>query len=230
MTSQTPLNFEYNRELLNMIPADCNYVVEVGCGSGVLARAYKDKNKNRSYWHGIDIDPYYTEVAHNFCDTVTCIDLDLVDTSFYENLADADCWVFGDSLEHLKDPWLALAEIYSVMPAGGYIAACVPNSQHWSVWLQMALGEFNYQDSGLMDRTHLRWFSRKTSIALFEQAGFKVLKGVVRQYHENNREFVISKFLEFCAEIGIKNLSEIEKDLKPQQYVFLAQKIGDLNV
>ena len=81
-------------------------------------------------------------------------------------------------------------------------------------------------DSGLLDRTHLRWFSRATIITLLEEAGLHVLKGVKREYSEKNRELVIAAFLRFCQSIGIKELQQLEQDLKPQQYVFLAQKAG----
>jgi len=222
---QTPMSFEVNQELLDILPSSIQSVVEVGCGSGALGDAFK-KRSNHCIWKGLDIDRNCVENASRVLDSVAEVDLDLVPEGFFQQFRQIECWVFGDSLEHLKDPWGVLRNVVEVLPAQGYVAICVPNSQHWSVWLQMALGDFKYMDSGLLDRTHLRWFSRATIITLLEEAGLHVLKGVKREYSEKNRELVIAAFLRFCQSIGIKELQQLEQDLKPQQYVFLAQKAG----
>ena len=93
----------------------------------------------------------------------------------------SDCWIFGDCLEHLRDPWLLLRRIRSAVDADGCLLACIPNAQHWSVQMRLATGLFRYEDSGLLDRTHVRWFTRVTMIEMFQQAGWRIEAGLSRR-------------------------------------------------
>ena len=70
-----------------------------------------------------------------------------------------DCLVFGDVLEHLVDPWAVLARLARLVCDGGQILACIPNVQHYSVIVSLLRGKWDYQDEGLLDRTHLRFFT-----------------------------------------------------------------------
>ena len=65
----------------------------------------------------------------------------------------SDCWVFGDSLEHLRDPWALLGRIRSHLPIEAHIVACIPNAQHWSVQARLNCGIFRYEDQGLLEPT-----------------------------------------------------------------------------
>jgi hypothetical protein len=100
----------------------------------------------------------------------------------WAQLEKADCWVFGDTLEHLRDPWKVLRRINKNMKShgGGTLIACVPNAQHWSIQMRLNNCAFRYEDAGLLDRTHLRWFTRTTLIELFQSTGFQVVQGTAR--------------------------------------------------
>jgi trans-aconitate methyltransferase len=131
---QTPAHSVVNQEILNMMSLNSNGVVEVGCMLGSLAQTYKKINP-KCYYIGIDIDNNYAEKAKKYCDVAIAADVESLDLKNWEQLESADCWVFGDTLEHLRDPWKVLRQINVNMTShgGGTLVACVPNAQHWSI-------------------------------------------------------------------------------------------------
>ena len=92
----------------------------------------------------------------------------------------SDCWIFGDCLEHLRDPWRLLGNIRQSIDDDGCLLVCLPNAQHWSVQWRLASGQFRYESSGLMDRTHIRWFTRTTALEMLQGAGWAVESGLSR--------------------------------------------------
>lgn len=90
-----------------------------------------------------------------------------------------DYIVCADVLEHLIDPWIVLSDLVSFLKPGGRIMVSLPNVRHWSIWLPLILrGHWEYRESGIMDRTHLRFFTRFSAIELLNNAG-----GDVAIYH-----------------------------------------------
>ncbi len=91
-----------------------------------------------------------------------------------EEQPSVDCLVFGDVLEHLVDPWATLTRLTRLVREGGQVLACIPNVQHYSVIVSLLRGHWDYQDEGLMDKTHLRFFTRSGIQNLFAKAGLRV--------------------------------------------------------
>lgn len=180
LMAQTPAHSVVNRDLLALMPTTARRVVEVGCMHGALAGEFRRLNP-AVHFTGIDIDPAYAAVAAAACDRALPGDIECFDTSALDALFPSDCWVFGDCLEHLRDPWRIVREVRQRIAADGCLVACVPNAQHWSVQMRLATGQFRYQDSGLMDRTHVRWFTRVTLIELFTQAGWRIDAALARR-------------------------------------------------
>ena len=85
-----------------------------------------------------------------------------------------DCLIFGDVLEHMVDPWAVLARLAGWVRDGGQVLACIPNVQHYSVIVGLLRGSWTYQDEGLLDRTHLRFFTLEGVQDLFARAGLSV--------------------------------------------------------
>lgn len=177
---QTPAHAVVNQDLLGLMPPGVRRVVEVGCMHGALAQAYRARNPAVDYL-GIDIDPAYAGVAAGHCSRSLAADIEQLDEAAFAALFPSDCWVFGDCLEHLRDPWRIVRRIRQGIDADGCLVACIPNAQHWSVQIRLASGLFRYEDSGLLDRTHIRWFTRVTMIEMFMQAGWRVDKALSRQ-------------------------------------------------
>ncbi|MFT0171853.1 class I SAM-dependent methyltransferase [Paraburkholderia mimosarum] len=195
-------------------------MVEVGCSSGALAREYKKLNP-AAHYTGTEIVPAYAEMARAHCDRVLDVNIEKLPAEQFRTDFDADCWIFGDVLEHLYDPWALLKKIRGSMDRGGCVVACIPNAQHWSLQARVSIGDFRYQDSGLFDRTHIRWFTRVTMLELFRDAGFVVDAGKARIFNEPQREAFLPVIRAMATAAGGDANAAVE-DAKPLQYVFRA--------
>lgn len=194
---QTPIHDRHNESLLSQIPSSSKRVIEIGCSSGALARAFKS-NFPCADWVGVEIDSDYAEYASKHCDRTVVSDVEQWSQVMFELYSDRDTWVFGDVLEHLVDPWRVLANIRSVIPPHGSIVSCIPNAQHWSVILKLVTGDFRYEDSGLFDRTHLRWFTRKTILDLFGSQGFDIIN-------------IAPRYTDGCSQELIKQVANVAR-------------------
>lgn len=170
---QTPAHNIVNHDLLQLIPPTVRRIVEVGCMQGAMARAYKEINPHAHYV-GIDIDPDYAEVAAQFCDQAFEFNIEHLEPELFQKLFPSDCWIFGDCLEHLHNPWRIVRLVRQYIDQDGCMLVCIPNAQHWSIQMRLATGQFWYEDSGLLDRTHIRWFTRVTLFDMFTQAGWHI--------------------------------------------------------
>ena len=95
----------------------------------------------------------------------------------YENVSDLglfDVVLFADVVEHLQNPFAALEAARKVLRPAGQVVLSVPNVAHWSVRLELLRGRFDYQPFGIMDATHLRWFTHRSLTNLLVDAGFIV--------------------------------------------------------
>lgn len=218
---QTPLHFIHNPNLLSLIPPDLNFVIEVGCMAGALAREYKLINPHCKYF-GIDIVPDYIEYAKKYCDEYLVANIEEVDDAFFIQNCESDCWIFADVLEHLKDPWSVIRNIRRVMHTNSSIIACIPNAQHWSLIAKLAIGDFRYVDSGLLDRTHLRWFTRQTIIELFTMNGLTVEVLQARIFDDATKTDIYPLIGKIAQACGVDpNLAQ--NDCVPFQYVVRAK-------
>lgn len=220
LMNHTPVHENHNPDLLDIIPWGSKKLIEVGCSSGALAREFKKLSPNCHYL-GIEIDPAYAELALRYCDQSQVLDIETAGDAFWKENADRDCWIFGDTLEHLKDPWRVLRQVRSIMPKNACIAACIPNAQHWSLQAKLSIGDFRYEDTGLLDRTHLRFFSRQTILEMFNDAGFTVTACIPRIFHEPPRERFLP-VIEQLAKLAGANPQTSVDDAMPLQYVVSA--------
>lgn len=160
-----------NPDLLRLIPLDARHVLEVGCGAGALGAEYKRVNPACTYT-GIELSEPAAARARERLDRVICGSVEALPP---EALAlvprgEVDCLVYGDVLEHMLDPWRVLREHAGWLAPGGQVLACIPNVQHMSVLAGLLRGQFRYQDEGLLDRTHLRFFTLEGVRELFASA------------------------------------------------------------
>ena len=217
---QTPEHHLHNEDLLSIIPKQSQNLIEVGCSSGALAREFKIINPLCNYY-GIDINPSYAALANRYCDHTAAMNIEHVEEMFFEGQKTRDCWVFGDCLEHLQDPWKILRKIRGVIPTHGCVVACIPNAQHWSIQVKLSVGDFRYENSGLLDKTHLRWFTRQTIVELFADTGFKIVEGIPRIFNEPNKEPFIHLIGSLAQAAGFDAATAINDSL-PLQYVVKA--------
>lgn len=174
--------YHYERpELVVQVPQGAARVLDVGCGAGAMAAAIRRDRGATEVW-GMEVVP---EVAAE-AEANPALDKVLTGDAgqLVEQLPKAyfDCIVAGDVLEHLVDPWVVLARLRESLAPGGVFVCSIPNIRNFSFILKLLFGKrFEYKDSGVMDRTHLRFFARKDVQLLFEGAGFRSISiGPVR--------------------------------------------------
>jgi trans-aconitate methyltransferase len=217
---QTPAHDNYNPDLLRLMDRAFESVVEVGCSRGALAKAYRESYPQARYI-GVEVDAGSAEAARRHCDRVLCGDVENLSAADWSALFPSTCWVFGDVLEHLRDPWALLRRLRKDLGAEGQVLACIPNAQHWSVQARLAAGAFNYEDQGLLDRTHLRWFTRSTIIDLFQSTGFRIEKMLSRVFDEPAKERFLPAIGELASAAGVDRERAL-RDCLPMQYVLRA--------
>ncbi len=146
-------------------------VLELGCGAGGTGRAVLAAGKAGRYV-GLELNDAAAAIAAQHLTQVLVGDVEAVDLGPYAGTFDA--LIISEVLEHLTDPWTTLSKLSACLRPGGAVFASSPNVAHWQVIRELVLGRFDYAGTGVMDRTHLRWFTPRTYRALFEQAGIEV--------------------------------------------------------
>jgi SAM-dependent methyltransferase len=146
-------------------------VVDFGCWTGFVARELKERG---CYVTGIEIDPQAAEAARSVCDQVIVADLDTIDLPEALRGEKYDVGLFGDVVEHLKDPARLLRQMRDMLSPGGYIVVSVPNIAHASIRLMLLQGRFKYEDTGILDDTHLKYYTRRSIGDLLEACGYIV--------------------------------------------------------
>lgn len=106
------------------------------------------------------------------CERVWVGDLQHVDVSELDG--PYDLLLFGDTLEHVPDPVIVLRTLANKLRPRGTLVVSIPNVANWAVRLGLLAGRFRYTDRGILDRTHLRFYTRRTVVEMIEQAGFIV--------------------------------------------------------
>lgn len=153
--------------LANTEPGD--RVLEGGVSSGYFAELLVRTGRRVD---GIELDAVAAERARRVCERVWVGDLQHVDVRELDG--PYDLLLFGDTLEHVPDPVIVLRTLASKLRPGGTLVVSIPNVANWAVRLGLLAGRFRYTDRGILDRTHLRFYTRRTVVEMVEEAGFTV--------------------------------------------------------
>lgn len=148
-------------------------ILEIGCSNGNTGALALSMNKCGSYI-GIEMHEAAALNAREKISQVIIGDIERIDLPFED--ASFDVLILSEVLEHLVDPWKVLRQLHRFMKPGSLVFASSPNVSHYRIILMLLKGEWNLTDDGIMDRTHLRWFTPKTFAKMFEDSGYKVLK------------------------------------------------------
>ena len=165
--------FELSRpELRERVPHTARRVLDVGCGAGALGAALKDERPQLEVV-GLEGFAAAAEEAAGRLDRALHVDLDTL-TDLPADLGAFDCMIFGDVLEHLRDPARLLRVLRPALAPGGAIVCSVPNVKHWSVIMPLLVQDrWEYRDSGLLDRTHVHFFTLEELGRMLTECGFQ---------------------------------------------------------
>jgi SAM-dependent methyltransferase len=211
-----------NPDLLAAIPPAAATVLEVGCGTGALGVEFMRRRPGVRYF-GIEMNEEAAAVARTRLAAVASCDVEVEWNPHGLAGASLDALVFGDVLEHLRDPWTALTRLSGLLRDGGTLVACIPNIGHWSVVAALMAGRFDYADEGLLDRTHLRFFTRRSILDLVRRAGLTPATLGARRLKNQG----LDGFLEAAAPLArvIKVAPEaLQETLSAFQYIVTAVK------
>lgn len=176
-TSNDPEQYfgRIRKEILPLLPAHSARALEIGCGQGAtLAWLRSEGRVDEAY--GVEYMPEAAAIAKTRLDGVVCGDIEKMDIPFNGTF---DLLLCLDVLEHLVDPWAFLKRLRKRLGPRGVMVVSLPNAQHHSISVSLLLrGRFDYSESGLMDRTHLRFFTRYSATALLQAGGFCVTEVV----------------------------------------------------
>lgn len=158
-----------NEKLFHALPLQARRVLELGCANGRLGAKYKENNL-ATRWTGVEISAEAACAAAQHLDEVHVLDVESKDFSSLHG--PYDLVVMGDLLEHMKHPERLLERLFDMTTADARMVICLPNMGHMSVLHRLLAADISYDDAGLLDSTHLRFYSASSAFKLLLDAGW----------------------------------------------------------
>jgi SAM-dependent methyltransferase len=157
-------------EMLRFIPRNAKMVLDVGCSVGNFGKLLKSQHGSKVW--GVEVDPASAQLAGAKLDHVYNAAFS-PSMGLPENFF--DCIVFNDVLEHMIDPYTALRYAKKLLTRDGVVVASIPNVRYFgNMWLLLVHGLWEYQDTGILDRTHLRFFTKRSIHSTFKRLGYRI--------------------------------------------------------
>ena len=159
-------------DMLQFVPTGVKKSLEFGCGTGKFSALLKETFKAESW--AVEINRDAAKSAAEKLDKVICCDVN-------ESLVQLpqgyfDCIIFFDILEHLVDPYSLLTAVKDKLSEKGILVASIPNIRYYRAFAEYVFkGNWDYKEQGIMDRTHLRFFTKKSIVKMLNELGFEIL-------------------------------------------------------
>jgi len=190
-------------DVLKIVPKNVRQVLDVGCSVGALGsqiKAYTGANVT-----GIELSEHMANEALSRIDKVIIGDASLIIKNGQLEKNHFDAIIFADLLEHLNDPWNTLAESVNLLNKAGVIIISIPNIRHIStIYSLIFKGYWPYNDRGIHDRTHLRFFTKKNIIELLDGANLEI-DIIQTNYRFFDKPHKINRYAKYFAFPLIKN-------------------------
>ena len=199
-------------EIFDLVPPNTKLLLDLGCGFGALGA--KVNSEYGAHCYGIESNTAAESIlSRNFFKhwiaNVEDFDFNAIDVKF-------DCIVLADVLEHLVDPWVLMGRVKELLAKDGVVIVSIPNIRNLNVIASLILkGRWEYRDSGILDRTHLRFFTKYEMKSMFIASGFEIVN------EDSNKDFysLRRKILSFLPNLLIP-------DLRVSQFVFTLRKVN----
>lgn len=203
---------------LRNIPPN-SVILDIGTATGIIG---KKSAKFGLYLKGIEPNIHWAEIASQYYDELVSFRLEDTDDEY---IARADVVVLADILEHLLDPDGQLERLIKLQNHGCRLIISVPNIANIWVRLNLLMGKFDYGERGILDRTHLHFFTRDTLLNILNSKGLRILEikttpiplPVVSRFFESNQ---IGKLIYYL----LAKITSVFPTLFGYQFVVLAQK------
>lgn len=207
-------------EITAMVPAGCRRVLDVGCSVGSIGEVLRARGHTVT---GIESNPVWAEAARGRLDSVIEADVEVLAAGGHPGLGGGggpyDCVVLADVLEHLRDPWRVMAWVAGLLDPAGCVVVSVPNIRHLQLVARLLVGRrWPYDDIGIFDRTHLRWFAFANLADLVEGSGLHIV--------ELRRSYALQAEPRTALGRGANRIAPLLGDLGTFQFVFRAERVG----
>jgi hypothetical protein len=169
---------------------------------------------------GVELDPEMAAQAERFCERVIVGDLDTLDLEAELGEERFDVIVAADVLEHLRDPPATLRALRPFLKPEGWFVVSLPNVAHASVRLALLEGRFDYQDLGLLDRTHLRFFTHESIARLFDEADLAMV-----EVHRQEAPIDTTEIAVDTEAVPAEVIRELERDADARTYQFVVKAL-----
>jgi 2-polyprenyl-3-methyl-5-hydroxy-6-metoxy-1,4-benzoquinol methylase len=164
-------NYTAHSIIINLV-GNSKSILEVGCASGYLSNIFTNAGCKVT---AIEIDKTRAEKAKPFCQRVVIGSIEDEQT-LRAAKGQYDVILFADILEHLRYPEKVLIHLKSYLKENGYIIVSLPNVSNWKIRMNLIRGKLSYTEEGILDRTHLRFFTLETARKMLEECGFHIEK------------------------------------------------------
>lgn len=210
-------SFNARRELLGMMDIKKTgiHVLEVGCACGATLLAVRDANPTAELY-GIEFDEKPARLAAHFA-KVEALDVETLERAEWQERF--DYIILGDVIEHLREPWQAMKNLAALLKPGGHVVVSIPNVMHVSVFSMMLQGRWRYEEAGILDRTHLRFFTLAEIVAMLRGAALEPQQITMSRVSENEQETALAERL---AALLPQHIDPVE--LHAYQWKILARK------
>lgn len=199
-------------------------VLEFGPAAGYMTKYMKEILGCSIY--GIEIDIESAKIAGKYCEKMIVTDIN--EMSWGEELL-GECFdfiIFADVLEHLRDPWAVLKYVTNFLGENGTVITSIPNIGHNSVIMELIQGKFEYKPEGLLDSTHIRFFTGRTVQELLQRSGLTPIEWLTTKRRPENTEF---KQTYDSFPVVIQDYLENRDDAHVYQYVTFSKKTCDFD-
>jgi SAM-dependent methyltransferase len=208
-------------DLSRLIPLSARVVLDIGCGDGALGQAYRRLNPNARML-AIDIDPAMVAAAYEHYDECVVADAQ-AEVLPFATPDGIDCIIYSAILEHLADPFAMLARHATALSPDGMMLICVSNVEHWSLTERLLRGAFRYEEAGLLDHRHLRWFGLDAFRRGLSDAGLIPVDVQPRIFDEQSGRAFIEAMTPALHNLGISP-EQYARTALPLQYIWRARQ------
>ena len=164
-----PMPWGSHKQIIDLIGSD-KFVLDLGCSTGRLSEAIRNRG---NIVYGIELNPFNAEIAKRVCNEVFVGSIESIEQFSLKNDS-FDVILLADVLEHLSHPESTLNSIKKLLKKDGFIIVSLPNVAHIYVRMKLLLGKFDYEQVGILDKTHLKFFTYKSALSLLIDNGYVI--------------------------------------------------------
>ena len=167
-------------DVIALVPLKSKRILDVGCANGFTGFAAKQLRGDRLVV-GVEVSAQAAMEARKRLDKVIEGNIEKLTLDYPDNYF--DCILCADVLEHLRNPWLVLQKLHPLLSNDGVLIASIPNIRHIVPILKILLNRFEYEESGICDNTHLRFFTLHTMKKMFQECNYSI-EDIKYNYHK----------------------------------------------